>query len=92
MHNSGTMACNTSVYIEWQFLGNHETRALHLVAKFHNLVQGNLSISDYYQKMKGMADAFADLGEVVHDRTLILNVLCGFVQVLPVHSTILKQQ
>lgn len=77
VRSSGTTACNASVDNEWQFPGNHKTRALHLVAEFHNLVQGNLSISDYYPKTKGMADAFADLGEVVHDRTLILNILCG---------------
>ena len=27
--------------------------------------------------MKGMADALADLGEPVHDRTLVLNILRG---------------
>jgi hypothetical protein len=27
--------------------------------------------------MKGMDEALGDLGEVIHDRTLVLNVLCG---------------
>jgi hypothetical protein len=33
--------------IEDHFLGNQETRALHLDFAFHTFVQGNLSINDY---------------------------------------------
>ena len=48
-----------------------------LDAEFRTLSQGALSINDYCRKMKGMADALADLGEPVHDRTLVLNILQG---------------
>ena len=65
------------ITVEAQFLGNHEARALRLDAKFRIFVQGDLSIDDYCRKMKGMADALGDLGEVIRDRTLVLNVLRG---------------
>ncbi|XP_066342989.1 uncharacterized protein [Miscanthus floridulus] len=61
--------------IEQQFLNNRESRAMLLDAEFRTLSQGALSIDDYCRKMKGMADALADLGEPVHDRTLVLNIL-----------------
>jgi len=63
--------------VETQFLGNRETRALHLDARFRNFVQGDLSISEYCRRLKGMAADLGDLGEVVSDRTLILNLLRG---------------
>jgi hypothetical protein len=63
--------------IEEQLLGNCEARTLRLDAEFHVFMQGDLSVGDYCGKMKGMAGALGDLGEVIHDRTLILNVLCG---------------
>ncbi|CAN6348820.1 unnamed protein product [Urochloa humidicola] len=63
--------------IEAQFLGNREFRALQLDAKFRVFTQGDLSIGDYCSKMKSMAERLGDLGEEVHDRTLVLNVLRG---------------
>jgi len=63
--------------IEAQFLGNRETRALHLDAHFRHFCQGDLSITDYCRKFKSMADDLADLGEPVTDRTLVLNVIRG---------------
>jgi len=63
--------------IEQQFLNNRESRAMLLDAEFRTLSQGALSIDAYCRKMKGMADALADLGEPVHDRTLVLNILRG---------------
>jgi hypothetical protein len=63
--------------LEDQFIGNKETRAILLDAEFRTLVQGDLSITDYCNKMKRMADALGTLGEPVLDRTLVLNVLRG---------------
>lgn len=34
-----------------------------------------MSVSDYCRKMKSMADALGNLGETVHDRTLVLSIL-----------------
>ena len=73
----GGFARDAWVGIEEQFLGNRETRALYLDAEFRAFVQGDLPICDYCRKMKGMADALGDLGEVITDCTLVLNVLRG---------------
>jgi hypothetical protein len=67
----------TWLAIEEQFLGNREARALRLDTEFRVFMQGSLSVGDYCRKIKGMAEALGDLGEVIHDRTLVLNVLCS---------------
>lgn len=72
-----TTACASWLGVEHQFLGNQEMRALRLDAEFRNLVQGTLSMRDNCQKMKSTTDALGDLGEPVHDCTLVLNVLRG---------------
>jgi hypothetical protein len=61
--------------LENQFLSNHETRTLHLDAAFRNIVQGDLFVTEYCRKFKGMDDALAYLGSPVDDRILILNIL-----------------
>jgi hypothetical protein len=48
-----------------------------LDAEFRTIVQGDLSITEYCRRLKMIADQLADLGEPVHDRTLVLNVLRG---------------
>jgi hypothetical protein len=63
--------------IEGQFMGNAEARALRLDAAFRTFIQGDLSVSAYYRKMKTMADSLGDLGCPVEDRILVLNVLRG---------------
>jgi hypothetical protein len=42
--------------IKAQFLGNSESRILQLDARFHAFKQGDLSVSDYCHRMKGMTD------------------------------------
>jgi hypothetical protein len=63
--------------LKHQFIGNNETHMLHLDAMFHNFVQGDFSVRDYRRKMKSTTDSLGDLGCVVFDRNLILNVLRG---------------
>jgi hypothetical protein len=63
--------------IEAQFLDNSESRVLQLNAKFRAFKQGDLSVSDYCHRMKGMADDLRALGESVTDHHLILNLLQG---------------
>ena len=77
VREGGGSARDAWIGIEEQFLGNRETRALYLDAEFRPFVQGDLLIRDYCRKMKGMADALGNLGEVITDRTLVLNVLRG---------------
>jgi hypothetical protein len=63
-----------------QFFGNRETHTLHLDIVFRNFVQGDLSVSEYCRKSKGMVDALADLGLLVDDQILVLNILHGLNQ------------
>jgi uncharacterized membrane protein YgcG len=66
--------------IENQFLSNREQHTLHLDAAFHTIVQGDLSVNEYYPKFKVMADSLADLGAPIEERILILNILRGMKQ------------
>jgi hypothetical protein len=66
--------------IENQFLSNREQRTLHLHAAFHTFVQGDLSVNEYCRKFKAMIDGPADLGSLVEDRILVLNILRGLNQ------------
>jgi hypothetical protein len=76
----GRPTCHLWLALENQFLGNRETCTLHLNAAFRNFIQGGLSMTEYYRKFKGMADALADLGSPVDDRILVLNILRGLNQ------------
>ena len=63
--------------LEGQFIGNAEFRALQLDTNFRIFEQGDLSVGEFCQQMKGMADALHDLGCPVSDRVLVLNILRG---------------
>jgi hypothetical protein len=47
---------------------------------FRNFVQGDLSVSEYCRKFKAMAHGLTDLGSLVEDRILVLNILWGLNQ------------
>jgi hypothetical protein len=70
-------ACQAWLALENHFIGNRETRALHLDTTFCNFVQGDLTVGEYCRKMKGFIDALSDLDAPVTDRILVLNVLRG---------------
>jgi hypothetical protein len=76
-HQNSHMAHDAWLALENQFIGNCETRALHIDAVFRNFVQGDLNMNDYCQKMKGFADSLNDLGAHVSDCVLVLIVLRG---------------
>jgi hypothetical protein len=63
--------------LETQFLGNAQTRALHLDTQLRTLEQGDLSVGDYCRKMKSTTDGLGDLGFTVPEHILVLNVLRG---------------
>jgi hypothetical protein len=63
--------------IKAQFLGNHESCVLQLDASFCIFKQDDLNVSDYFHRMKGMADDLHALGETITDRHLVLNLLQG---------------
>ncbi|XP_073353769.1 uncharacterized protein [Aegilops tauschii subsp. strangulata] len=59
------------------FLDNQMTRAVYLEAEFRGLVQGDLSVTAYYHRLKALSDALSDVGNPVSDQTLVLNCLRG---------------
>jgi hypothetical protein len=63
--------------VDGQFLGNSKSRVLQLDARLVLCAfkQGDLSISDYCHRMKGMVNDLRALGETITDRHLILNLL-----------------
>jgi hypothetical protein len=60
--------------IKAQFLSNSESRVVQLDARFCAFKQGDLSVSDYYHRMKGLADDLCALGETVTNHHLVLNL------------------
>jgi hypothetical protein len=75
-----TRQCGHTAHDAWlalenHFLGNRETRILHIDAIFQSFVLGDLSVNDYFQKMKGVTDSLVDLGVDVTNHVLVLNVL-----------------
>ena len=75
--SQGGTARDTWLAVESQFLENREMRAIQLETRFRNFVQGDLSIAEYCRRLKKMADDLGALGEVVTNRTLVLNVIRG---------------
>ena len=59
------------------FQANQATRAVVLGQEFHTMVQGDLTIDAYAQKMKQTADALRDVGQAVSEPQLVLNLLRG---------------
>lgn len=59
------------------FRDNKETRAIYLQAEFNSLVQGDLPITAYCQRLKTLADALCDIGHAVANSILVLNTLRG---------------
>ncbi|XP_066323825.1 uncharacterized protein [Miscanthus floridulus] len=52
-------------------------RAVYLEAEYRSLYQGDLSITDYTAKLKELADALRDLGQMVSEPSQVLNMLRG---------------
>ncbi|XP_062217804.1 uncharacterized protein LOC133918051 [Phragmites australis] len=63
--------------VEGLFHDNKPSRALTLEANFHNTVQGDMSVLVYSQRLKSLADALSDVGQVVSPDTLVITLLHG---------------
>ncbi|CAD6343618.1 unnamed protein product [Miscanthus lutarioriparius] len=59
------------------FCDNELHRAVYLEAEFRNLVQGDMTITQYTGKLKHLADALRDVGQPVHETSQVLNMLRG---------------
>jgi hypothetical protein len=49
------------------FLDNADQRAMHALQEFHGLFQADLSITDYFDRLKQLADLLHDVGHPVPD-------------------------
>jgi hypothetical protein len=63
------------LYLEDEFLGHRESRALLLEAEFRSFKQGDLSITDYCRRLKMMAASLGEFSDPIGDRQLILTLL-----------------
>jgi hypothetical protein len=63
--------------IENLFRDNKKHRAIQLAAGFHNTPQADLSINDYYAKIKNLTDLLTDVDQPISDETLVLTLLRG---------------
>lgn len=62
---------------EQLFHDNKESRAIYLTVEFGAVVQGDMTITTYYKKLKSITDALCDVDQSVSDKILVLNVLRG---------------
>ena len=65
------------IYLENEFLGQRESRALLLSAEFCTAKQGSASITDFCHHLEMMAATLGDFGNPIRDRTLVLTLLRG---------------
>ncbi|XP_072146642.1 uncharacterized protein [Setaria viridis] len=64
-------------YLEDEFLGQRESRALLLETQFRNFRQDSLTITDYCRRLESMAASLAEFGDPIGDRQLVLTLLRG---------------
>jgi hypothetical protein len=63
--------------IEDQFRDNELHRAVYLEAEFHNLMQGDMDIKTYTDRLKHLANSLRDVGQPVRETSQVLNMLRG---------------
>ena len=65
------------LYLEDEFLGQRESRALLLEAEFRSFKQEALSIMDYCHCLETMAASLTEFGDPIGDRQLVLTLFHG---------------
>ncbi|XP_066357843.1 uncharacterized protein [Miscanthus floridulus] len=75
--NRKPTARSTWTYLEHEFLGQRESRALLLSAEFCNARQGSASITDFCRRLETMAATLRDYGDPIGDRTMVFTLLRG---------------
>lgn len=65
------------VYLEDEFLGQRESRALLMEAEFRSFKHGDLNVTDYCRRLETMAASLNDFGDPIGDRQLVLTLLRG---------------
>jgi len=57
---------------------NTQAYKMQLKQELHNLQKNKMNISDYFTKVKNLADAFASIGAPIDDEDLVAVILNGF--------------
>lgn len=70
-------ARNAWCYLEDEFLGQKESRALLLETQFRTFRQEALSVTDYCRRLESMAASLAEFGDPIGDRQMVLTLLRG---------------
>lgn len=65
------------IRIDNLFRDNKKTRALYIDIEFRDLVQGDMSVTDYCLRPKTLANALDDVGQTVSEEYLVLMTLKG---------------
>lgn len=71
------------------FRDNQEGRTVIHDAEFRNLVQGDLSVAEYYRCLKSLANELREVGEHITDQTLTLQLIRGLSRKYQVMATLL---
>jgi len=56
---------------------NTQARKMQLKQELHNLQKNKMNISDYFKKVKNLADALAFIGTLIDDEDLVVMTLNG---------------
>ncbi|XP_039133194.1 uncharacterized protein LOC120270236 [Dioscorea cayenensis subsp. rotundata] len=91
------MSPNATTYDIWTNIenmsrDNKKSRAVFLEAKFRNINQGDITITEYCHKLKTVADALGDVGQPVSDEILVLTMLRGLNDHFATMATLLTMQ
>ncbi|KAI4982631.1 hypothetical protein ZWY2020_023123 [Hordeum vulgare] len=78
--------------LEVFFRDNAAGRAIHIGAEFRATVQGDMTIAQYCRRLQQLANAMADVGEPVSDRSLTLQLVHGLNRRFHVMATLLPMQ
>jgi hypothetical protein len=58
------------------FLDNVNPCVIYALSDFHNLFQGELSINDYFSRLKQRVDLLCDVRHPISDSTMVINNWC----------------
>lgn len=69
-----------TVYVIWSkirglFLDNADQHAIYTLQEFHSLFQGDLSIHDYFGRLKQLGDLLCDVGHPISEPSMVVNAL-----------------
>jgi hypothetical protein len=73
---------NPTAYVIWcaihgLFLDNADQHAAYALQEFHSLFQGELSINDYFTRLKHLTNLLRDVGHPMSDPAMVINTLRG---------------